>query len=153
MRMKNLRLEVEKNELLVSNLNSLIGYCVDNNSVSLKFVSKHVRLKSVNTMIFHVVRLIRETRRSHMNAACADIAKVPQDDSSTTNSSDSNGIITSMDIFEVLPSVIRSVRFESKRITTTIIHYHRTYSKRMKVKWWTSLHSKEVYHSQLTMCH
>ncbi|QFZ25794.1 hypothetical protein EJF18_10906 [Clavispora lusitaniae] len=121
MRMKNLRLEVEKNELLVSNLNSLIGYCVDNNSVSLKFVSKHVRLKSVNTMIFHVVRLIRETRRSQMNAACADIAKVPQDDSSTTNSSDSNGIITSMDIFEVLPSVIRSVRFESKRITTTII--------------------------------
>lgn len=119
MRMKNLRLEVENNELLISSFNTLIGYCLNYNSVSLKVISKQIYLSSVNSMIFHVIKLIRETKRSLMNLACARAARTTDSslDAEPTNPRE----ILNVDLFELLPSIVRSIRFDSDRIVTTVM--------------------------------
>lgn len=117
MRMRNLRFEVENNEILVSNLNSMIGYCLNNDSISMKVVSKQIYLKSANSMIFHVIKLIRETKRTQTNLACAQAADKKILESNTLET----GSIPNYDIFDFLPSIVRSVRFDSDSIVTTVM--------------------------------
>lgn len=119
LRMKNLRLEVENNELLISGLNTLIGYCLNYQSISLKVISKQIYLNSVNSMIFHVIKLIRETKRTQMNLACAQDAENMRSESELDSSRSQD--ILNVDLFELLPSMVRSVRFDSDRVVATIM--------------------------------
>lgn len=118
-RMKNLRLEVENNELLISSLNTLVGYCLNYNSISLKIISKQIYLNFVNSMIFHVIKLIRETKRAQMNLACAKAAQNTRE--SLEPDLSEPGDIRNVDLFELLPSIVRSVRFDSERVVTTVM--------------------------------
>lgn len=76
-KIKNLSIEVEKNALHISSCNALISYCVEKDLISLNIRNKRVWVKSVNTMIFHVIRRLREAHISHKNSACAKLNVIP----------------------------------------------------------------------------
>ncbi|RCK56227.1 hypothetical protein Cantr_05907 [Candida viswanathii] len=64
---KNARLEGEGNKFHFNKVNLLAAYNLIDKNVSLKFTSKSLELKSVNDLIFHLVRQFRNRQRLHFN--------------------------------------------------------------------------------------
>lgn len=120
LKMRNIHLDVGDNEIRASNFNTIVGYCVDSNSIALKLMSKRLRICSVNTMIFHVIRRMQEARIEHFNQACASIdckrpSPLPDNlDKATIEE-------TFVDIFSLLPPIVRSVRFQTSLFLMIII--------------------------------
>lgn len=122
LKMKNIRLEVGENQILASNLNALVGYCVDSNSIALKVTSKRFQIRSVNTMIFHVVRRIQEARISHYNQACAEVKTCEWEELEKTISLDEDAVNQQfLDIFSLLPPIVASVSFQASQISMVLI--------------------------------
>lgn len=123
LKMKNIHLEVSENEIFASNFNTLIGYCVDTNSIGLKMMSKRLHIRSVNAMIFHVIRRVQEARINYFNKACAKIdIKDYQKSLRVPDNFDKDTIQeVFVDIFSILPPIITSVKFKSTLFSLIII--------------------------------
>lgn len=123
-KVKNFRVQVEENEVLISKLNTLVGFCLDTHRVTLKVVSKHTHVKSVNSMIFYVVRRLKENRINHYNAACAKLKSIngcSVDDGQAPEDPEKALQQLYVDIFELLPDSICSVKFRSSLLQVIII--------------------------------
>lgn len=120
LKLRNIRLEVGGNEVFASNLNTLIGYCVDTNSVALKIMTKKFQVRSVNTMIFQVIRRLQEARINHYNKACANI-DCQNPDLLPEDINDKLVEEVFLDIFNILPPLFTSVRFRSTQFLVIII--------------------------------
>lgn len=64
---KNARLEGEGNRFHFNKVNLLAAYDLNEKNVAVKFSSKSLELKSVNDLIFHLVRQFRNRQRLHFN--------------------------------------------------------------------------------------
>lgn len=122
LKMKNIQIDVGENETRASNFNAIVGYCVDTNNIALKITSKSLRIRSVNTMLFHVIRRLQEDRIEHLNRACANIDFDCQSPSSVSEGLDKSTLeATFVDIFELLPPIVHSVRFQASLFQLIII--------------------------------
>lgn len=122
-KIKNLNLEVEENKFHLSSLTTLIGYCVNSNHVALRVVLKRLHLKSVNTMIFHVLRKIREAEINHYNKACAGLRRLRSKKQSVSKDQSKEDQLKELfiDIFDILPPAICSIRLRASFVLTYII--------------------------------
>lgn len=120
LKMKNIHIDVGNNEIRASNFNTIVGYCVDSNSIALKIMTKRLKICSVNSMIFHVIRRIQEARIEHFNKACANM-KIETSTSIPEIVDESTVEATFIDIFSLLPPVICSVRFQTSLFLLIII--------------------------------
>lgn len=119
---RNVYSEVEENKIFMSALNVLAGYCLQNDRVALRVSFKRLQVKSVNSMIFHVIRKIRETRIKDSNFACTKLRKdmkARPELKSRLSSEDATRQL--IDLFNILPSVIHSVRIRASLVLTFII--------------------------------
>lgn len=109
-KIKNLSIEVEKNALHLSSCNALISYCVEKDQISLNIRNKRVWVKSVNTMIFHVIRRLREAHIIHKNTACAKLNDVQL--KANANPAMIGQLLEKelVDLFSVLPSRIAAIK-------------------------------------------
>lgn len=123
LKMKSIRLEVGENQVLASNFNALVGYCVDSNSIGLKITSKKFQIRSVNTMIFHVVRRVQEARINHYNKACSQVKACDWEKFDSSEESLNQEAIEQgfLDIFSLLPPIVSSVSFQATQILFILI--------------------------------
>lgn len=121
-KIKNLNLEVEENRIGLSSLNALIGYCVNSNKVGLRVQTKRLLLKSVNTMIFHVVRKVQETRIGHLNKACAGLRKRRSSlEEQAAKTGEEKLQEHFVDLFSLLPSIVCSIKFQASHCLVSVI--------------------------------
>ncbi|KAM9910998.1 hypothetical protein OXX69_003939 [Metschnikowia pulcherrima] len=120
-KLRNLYMEVEGNKVFLSALSALIGYSLDSHKVALRISSKRLQLKSVNTMIFHIVRKIREAQIGSANKACRRMNE--EREANEFNDAKSNVEVKRelIDIFEILPPIIHSVKLRAVVLSSDII--------------------------------
>lgn len=114
LRLKKFMLEVEGNVATALSVSVLVGYCVDYDCAAIKLRSHDLIFRSVNTMIFHVIRKIKENRIQHLNTACACLPELLQDPSATPTQEEVKEVFR--DIFDMMPSVILRASFEFELI-------------------------------------
>lgn len=119
-KIKNLHVDVVENLVSFSKVNALVSYCLDSKTFAFKIMSKRVQFKSVNDMIFKVVRSLRESYIEHYNNRCASIKKsaVPV---KTVTSAPEEEKIEFIDMMELLPDSISKIKFKASSFLGTII--------------------------------
>lgn len=132
-KIKNLNIEVDENRLALSSLGVLIGYCVNTNRIAVRVQSKRLQVKSVNTMIVHVVRKVQDSR---IKKECAQKQKQATDPQKQTGPL-TEGPEELYDLFSFLPSIIYSLSFHSSCCQVTVIcdeylSSHKIYDKRLE---------------------
>ncbi|WPK25150.1 hypothetical protein PUMCH_002453 [Australozyma saopauloensis] len=121
LKIKNLSIDVEKNALHLSRCNALVSYCVEENLYLLNVRYKRLWIKSVNTMIFHVIRRIREARITHKNSACAQLSVSQQEGRTTEAKSIPHTESELLDLFSILPPNIGSIKLRGSYLLAYII--------------------------------
>lgn len=114
LRLKKFMLEIEGNVATALSVSVLVGYCVDYDSAAIKLRSHDLVLRSVNTMIFHVVRKIKENRIQHLNTACACLPDLPLDPHAAPTQEEVKEVFR--DIFDMMPKVILKASLEFELI-------------------------------------
>lgn len=121
LKLRNLHVEVEENTIFLSAVSALIGYCLDTHKIALRVTTKKLQLKSVNTMIFEVVRKVREAKISSLNRACGALhtdKDQPDNDLSVTE----DQIKTEqLNLFEILPPIFHSIKFRASLFLSYVI--------------------------------
>lgn len=120
-RLKNLLVEVEKNAFHLSGCSVMVFYCSRRDEISLHIRNKQLWLKSVNTMIFHVIRRIREARITHKNNACAKLDNVYFEEQSDPNFAKQTLKRELLDLFTLLPPFISNIRIRGSHLLAYII--------------------------------
>lgn len=120
-RIKNLSIDVEKNAFNLMSCNALVTYCVEKNEVSLNIRSKRLWIKSVNTMIFHVIRRIREARITHKNSQCAKLNDAQYKEEVEKLSLERSHKKELLDLFALLPPWLNSIKLQSSHVLAYII--------------------------------
>lgn len=115
-KIKNASLEVGDNIALVSTLNSVVCYCIKSQSIALRMSSKLVQVKLVNTTIFYVIRQLREIMILHDQNKPKEASQDPKFHQLAASSEESP-----INIFEILPPIVTSVRLKIDRILSYII--------------------------------
>lgn len=121
LKIKNLSIDVEKNALYLSSCNALVTYCVEKSEISLNIRNKRLWIKSVNTMIFHIIRRIREARITHKNSECARLNDEQYMKEVERISIEKRYQKELLDLFSLLPASINSIRFRSSYVLAYII--------------------------------
>lgn len=122
-KVRNLYAEVAENKVFLSGLNSLTSYSLQDHKIALRVSCKSFQLKSVNTMIFHVFRRIRDERIKRSNYACEKMKQSPEYQRKPLWRSPSTAEIepTLMDIFGILPPIFHSIKFRANLILIYIV--------------------------------
>lgn len=120
-KIKNLSIEVEKNALHLSSCNALISYCVERDEFSLNLRNKRLWIKSVNTMIFHVIRRLREARIAHKNNACAKLNDIKIELDTNPAKMGLQLERELVDLFAVLSPKIAAIKFCGSHLLAYII--------------------------------
>ncbi|GEQ70799.1 hypothetical protein JCM33374_g4478 [Metschnikowia sp. JCM 33374] len=120
-KIRNMYLEVEENKILLSALSGLIGYRLDSHKIALRISTKRLQIKSVNTMIFDVIRRVREAGITSSNRACAKMNTEKREGSSHNSGATEETKREYLDIFEILPPIIHSIRFRAAFFSSYII--------------------------------
>lgn len=111
LKLKNLRVDIVENEIVASKINILMGFCLNTRKVGIKIINSKFRVHSVNSMVFYVVRRLRENYISHYNEVCKDIVlDKPQKDTPDA-----------IDLFSIVPEFVSSVKFRSASLLVVII--------------------------------
>lgn len=121
-KIKNLVIDVEENQVVATKMNFMTAYCLNTHRVKLKIFSKRFVIKSVNDMIFYVVRRLRDSHIKHYNHMLQQKRlETTTDPDSTFNEPDSKPEITFIDFLDILPEGIVQVTFRASEIHGTIM--------------------------------
>lgn len=122
-KLRNFRLSVADNTINLSKVKMILNYNILEDKLSVKNIIKNIEIKSVNTIIFHMVRFLRNRNVVHYNKKCAHMMqcqdKIPKETvADPTNEED---IVSFIELFKVLPSYVGSVKTYISSILADII--------------------------------
>ncbi|OBA24378.1 hypothetical protein METBIDRAFT_30663 [Metschnikowia bicuspidata var. bicuspidata NRRL YB-4993] len=120
-KLRKVYVEVENNKILLSALSVLVGYCLETHKIALRISTKRMQLKSVNSMIFHVIRRVREARIMSDIRACAKMKETTEAGNSEPVCINDDSKKEVLDLFEVLPPIIHLIKFRSTVLLSYII--------------------------------
>ncbi|KAL6450339.1 hypothetical protein SBY92_002274 [Candida maltosa Xu316] len=131
-KLKNLKCEAEGNKFHFIKVNLLAAYNITDKNVAIKFASKSLELKSVNDLIFHIVRQFRNRQIISFNkeyekwrAANEEIPifaprEVPQIPSLASTPGTSSAVLKTQpqfkELFKLLPHFVSSVKLDVSNI-------------------------------------
>lgn len=123
-KLRNFKLSVADNMVNSSKIKVIMVHDLVDKEVAVKIMVKNVEVKSVNTIIFHVVRFLRNRSTIHYNKKCAQMIQ-HQDKSvldSTINSiADDDEKVTYIELFKLLPECVGSVKTYISNVLADII--------------------------------
>lgn len=120
---KGLKVDSSGNSFVLPKLNSLASYDIDHNEITLDVKSKALKFKSVNDIIFVVVRAIRNKRIIRYNERCNFMSQKRElgQDKNTFLEGEYVTVVPYIKLFELIPPLFAKVRFSITNIQTEVI--------------------------------
>lgn len=118
LKLSNLKIDAADNFLHISKFNMHCVYSLITEKLSIKSLIRYVKLKSVNELVFHIFRQLRNWKISHFNEACSNLDK---QDNLSFDKNDGPQNIEYLEIFEALPDTLASVKVDITDIHADVI--------------------------------
>lgn len=120
-KLKALKFNVVDNLIQLSKANLLISYSLLERQIAIKLINKDVKLKSINDIIFHLVRKYRNQIIENQNRTFASLNQsIERRRLSHKIESEKMNKVNYLELFEVLPTFISSFKFTSANIQADI---------------------------------
>lgn len=125
-KVKNLKADLLGNLVYLSKCNVLVSYDVTNHVYSLKVNSKKIKIKSVNSAVFQLVREIQTRKILLLNKIYDELMTDPncpfsEDPTLANNNSNKGPSDQYYELFDIIPELINHVRLEFKDLQVDII--------------------------------
>lgn len=117
-KLKNFNVDIEENQATASKIDVMIAYCLNSHKIKIRASSRRMEIKSVNSMIFYVVRRLRDSHIKHYNEMCKNVKR---SDSLASEIEQSSSEVDYIDFLEVLPESIAVFSVRATEINGTII--------------------------------
>ncbi|RLV91306.1 Uncharacterized protein JA1_003942 [Spathaspora sp. JA1] len=121
-KIKEFRGEVEDNRISISKITSLVSYHVLKNTIGVRVASKSIRIKSVNDMVFYIVREYRNRQRIYNNQKYSEWIDSPEYAAFIENNYTFQTVKSEyLELFHIIPSIVTSVNIKLNTILLDII--------------------------------
>lgn len=122
-KLKNLVVDIEENQLIATKLNVMAAYCLNTHRVKIKVFSKRLVTRSVNDMIFYVVRRLRDSHIKHYNDMLQDMmeSETTTDPDASEHECEDEPEVEYVDFVDLLPECITLASFRATELHGTII--------------------------------
>lgn len=121
-KVKNLLVDIEENLASTTTMTLMVAYCLNTHRVKLKFLTKRLMTKSVNNMIFYVVRRLRESHIKHYNEMCKNIVLTDVSDKVEHEIAEADDkTVEYIDILQLIPEFVTLISLSAKELHGTIV--------------------------------